>query len=247
MTKTFLIMLATTTLIVGFVEPVLAAGRPGGFHMGPPSSVMMGPPSGMGVGSSAAATMGPPSGVVSHFPEGARFGSPPEVPNEPATANVQVGARASGSIGPAHADRGITDAANILGNLNAAHAAPQALAHASSHSIVGALANYKTSMISAQASIKYYSNLVGQDETAVASAQANLNALQNSGNASQSEISSAQAQLASAQQQLSSDQAELAAAQSEVVTAQNTLATASNKELTPQAIVKIDALLGISS
>lgn len=242
MTKIFLSMLAATTFVVGFVEPGFAAGPPGGFHMGPPSSMMMGPPSGLGIGSPAAATMGPPSTALSHIPEGVRFGSPPE-----AAANAEIGTHVGNSNGPDNPDRGIAGAANILGNLNAAHAAPQALAHASPHSIVGALATYRSSMISAQASIKYYGNLVSQDEAAVSAAQTTLNALQNSGSASQSEIASAQTQLAAAQQQLSSDQAQLAAAQSEVIAAQNTLAAASNKQLTPQVIVRINALLGISS
>ncbi len=42
-------------------------------------------------------------------------------------------------------------AANVLGNLNAAHASSMALAHASSHSTVGAIATYKTSMTNALA------------------------------------------------------------------------------------------------
>ena len=37
-------------------------------------------------------------------------------------------------------------AANVLGNLNAAHASSVALQHASSHSMVGAIATYRTSM-----------------------------------------------------------------------------------------------------
>ncbi len=44
-----------------------------------------------------------------------------------------------------------TRAANVLGNLNAAHASSMALAHASSHSTVGAIATYKTSMTKALA------------------------------------------------------------------------------------------------
>ena len=44
-----------------------------------------------------------------------------------------------------------TRAASILGNLNAAHASSMGLQHASSHSMVGAIATYKTSMTSALA------------------------------------------------------------------------------------------------
>ena len=42
-------------------------------------------------------------------------------------------------------------AANVLGNLNAAHASSMALQHASSHSMVGAIATYRTSMRNALA------------------------------------------------------------------------------------------------
>ena len=42
-------------------------------------------------------------------------------------------------------------AANVLGNLNAAHASSMALQHASSHSTVGAIATYRTSMHNALA------------------------------------------------------------------------------------------------
>jgi hypothetical protein len=42
-----------------------------------------------------------------------------------------------------------TRAANVLGNLNAAHASSMALQHASSNSMVGAVATYKTSMTNA--------------------------------------------------------------------------------------------------
>ena len=42
-------------------------------------------------------------------------------------------------------------AANVLGNLNAAHASSVALQHASSHSMVGAIATYRTSMRNALA------------------------------------------------------------------------------------------------
>ena len=139
------------------------------------------------------------------------------------------------------------DGAAGLGALNAAHASPTALAHASSKSIVGAIAAYKSAMITAQADVSKYTTLVSQDQAAVAAAQANLTALQASKTSTATQISDAQAQLTAAQQQLASDQAQLAAAQAEITSAQNTLASSSNKQLTPDAITRINALLGLSS
>src|SRR5215472_11133924 len=78
-----------------------------------------------GGGPPPSVTMGPPSAAFSHVPNG--------------VANGQ------------NADPDVAAGANLLGNLNAAHASPTALAHASPKSIVGAIAAYKTAVSTAQA------------------------------------------------------------------------------------------------
>ncbi len=264
MTRTFLNLLSATTVVLMAANTAFAAGPPGGFHMGPPSQVMMGlpagasmgPPSGVRMGPPEGVTMGPPSSVTEGTAAGAgaageafrgralgntaRFNS-----NHSLSTSVRSGDSAGASVG--ESSNSLANAAKFLGKLNAAHASNTALSHASPRSVVGALANYKSQTLSAQSQIDTYTSLVNRDQLAVSSAQAQLTSLEHSGTASQTQISQAQAQLNAAQQQLSSDQAQLSAAQAELVSAQNTLQTTTNRQLTPQVIARLNALLGISS
>jgi chromosome segregation ATPase len=183
--------------------------------------------------------MGPPTAVSNHIPPGEALGRPSNL--------------------PPGADPGIADAANLLGNLNAAHASPNAMAHASPNSIVGAIAAYKKATITADAAVTKYTGLVSQDQAAantaqtnLTTAQNNLTTLQNSGTATTQQLASAQAAVDSAKAalntanaQLSADQASLASAQAAVVSAQNTLALQANKPITPTVIAKLNTILGI--
>jgi hypothetical protein len=215
--------------LVGFAQPGLAV-PPGGFiHGGPPASVTMGPP--------ASVTMGPPAGALAHIPQGVPMGKPADLPP----------------------DAGVGNAAHLLGSLNAAHASPTALEHASPNSMVGAIAIYKNATITAEAAVTKYTGLVSADQTAVTDAQANLTsaedaltALKNSGTATQQQLTDAQTAVTDAQTaldaantQLSADQASLASAQADIVSAQTTLAARANKPLTPDVISQLNSLLGI--
>jgi hypothetical protein len=149
----------------------------------------------------------------------------------------------------------VKGAANVLGKLNAAHASPNALEHASAHSIVGELARYKTTIIAARAEVNIFTAKVNVDTAAVSIDTAAVNADQaiiNNPNstaaaiqAAQAQLAADQAKLASDQAQLASDQAQLAAAQAQIVAAQNTLASESNKELTAAALAQVNSLLGL--
>ncbi len=237
-TKLLLVTAAASALI--FIEPGWAGGPPAGVPMGPPASVTMGPPSSVTMGPPSSVTMGPPSSVTMGPPSSVTKGPPANVAMGPpagAMAHIPSGAQAAA---------GEAQAANLLGNLNAAHASSTALEHASSKSIVGAVAQYKTAMLSARADISKYTDLVNWDQAAVDAAQQTLTDLQNSGTATQDQIDAAQTDLTDAQTQLSADQAQLDAANAEIGSAQTQLASSSNKELTPDAIAQVNALLGIN-
>src|SRR5439155_15245808 len=81
------------------------------------------PGNGGGGGPPPTVTMGPPAGAMSHVPNGVANGF--------------------------NANSGLAQAANLLGNLNAAHASANGLAHASPNSIVGKLSIYKSQMTTA--------------------------------------------------------------------------------------------------
>lgn len=212
-------------------------GPPASVTMGPPASAMHGPPSTVTQGPPATATQGPPSAATQGPPAGATH-----VPN---------------GLAKGHAD--IDKAANLLGNLNAAHASDKALEHASPKSVVGAIAAYKKATVTAKADVVKYTDLVAADQTAVNSAQAAVDAsaaklaeLQAAPTpdtdaiaAAQAQLATDQAALASAQQQLAADQASLDAAQTAVTAAQTALAERANKPLTEEVIAQLNTLLGI--
>ena len=135
--------------------------------------------------------------------------------------------------------------ASFLGKLNAAHASTTALEHASATSTVGAIAAYKASTVSAQTSIKQYSGLVSQDQSAVTLAQTALDAAKVANPPVQADIDRATSDLSAAQQKLAADQAQLAASQQAIIDAQTTLSSSTNKALTPEAVAKLNQLLGI--
>lgn len=142
-------------------------------------------------------------------------------------------------------DPKLAKGASFLGNLNAAHASTTALEHASATSTVGAIAAYKASTLSAQTSLKQYTGLVSQDQAAVTLAQSTLDAANSANPPVQADIDRARADLTAAQQKLTADQAQLTAAQQAIVDAQTALSTSTNKELTPDAVSKLNQLLGI--
>lgn len=177
-------------------------GPPASVTMGPPSSVTMGPPAGVTMGPPAGVTMGPPAAAMAHIPNGVPLGRPADVSNMGTNASsgdtigstVSASASANGQNQEASSSANAADAqaANILGNLNAAHASSTAFAHASSKSIVGEIAAYKTAMEAA---------LSETDTTQQAA---------------------------------------------DITAAREQLATESNKQLTPDAVSKVDSLLGIT-
>jgi uncharacterized membrane-anchored protein YjiN (DUF445 family) len=179
--------------------------------------------------------MGPPSGVTQ---------GPPDV----ATSHIPD------TTGPG-TDSSVADAANLLGNLNAGHASEQGLEHASSHSIVGAIEEYKTSVTAAQADITKYTDLVNTDTQNLQDAQTALNTfcatntcpITDNTDPNYGTYNDLNQAVTDATNQLTSDQNSLDAANAAVTDAQNTLADSANKELTPDAIDRLNALLGIGS
>lgn len=258
--KTRAVLIVTTAIGVAFTTGSLAhpgGGVGAGFGVGgPPPSVTMGPPAGV--------TMGPPAAALSHIPNGVPFGQPavPQGAAAKAGMNIGNGVSASATANVSNAvdsDPGIANAAAELGKLNAAHASPVALQHASPKSIVGAISAYKSATVTAQAAVTKDTTLVSQDnatvtadQTTLANAQNALTTLQKSGTATQQQLTDAQTAVTNAQTaldaantQLASDQAALSSAQASLVSAQNTLASATNKTLTPSVVARLNALLGI--
>lgn len=227
--KHHFLMAATAAATLFLVEPALAVGPPAGVRMGPPASVTMGPPASVTMGPPASVTMGPPASVtmgppasvtmgppssvtrgpsataLAHIPNGVPLGKPDVPQGTAASSGDTIGSTVSASAttnvqdpsGPASDNSSVADAADILGNLNAAHASSTALAHASSNSIVGEIAAYKTAMDTAY-------------------------------------------------QDYNSGTIDYTTYQGDVSTAQTNLSTASNKQLTSDAIAKIDNLLGVT-
>jgi len=227
MKKSQLLFLTAAASALVIAEPAIAAGPPGGVPMGPPAGVTMGPPAGVTMGPPAGVTMGPPSGVTQGPPAGVTHG--------PSTASLN-----------GHAATGKGEAANLIGNMNAAHASEMGLEHASSNSVVGALDDYRKTVAGAREDIATYTDAVEQDQIAVDEAQAALDDLVDSGTATQQQIEQAEADLATAQDQLATDQGLLDGAQAEVTQAETDLASVSNKELGPDEFDKINELLGLN-
>lgn len=247
-----ILFLATTATIAAFANPSVA--HPGG-----------GAGVGLGVGGPpASVTMGPPAAAMSHIPNGVGVGKPAVPPGQAAKADDTIGGGVAGSVTAnvsttTDSDPSVANAAAELGKLNAAHASPEALQHASPKSIVGAISAYKSATVTAQAAVNKYTTLVSQDNATVtadqvtlSNAQNALTALQNSTTATQAQLMTAQTAVTNAQTalnaattQLTSDKASLASAQAAIVSAQTTLASRTNKPLTPTVIAQLNALLGI--
>ncbi len=145
----------------GFAAPPagLTLGPPASVTMGPPAGVSMGPPASVTMGPPASVAMGPPAAALAHIPDGVPLGPPATLPQGPAaSAGDSIGATVSASA-RVHAgdnlgvstDGGVDSAADLLGNLNAAHASEQGMAHAAAGSIVGEIAAYKSAMTAAMA------------------------------------------------------------------------------------------------
>lgn len=223
----------------------------------PPAGVPHGPPAGIPMGPPAGVPHGPPAGVPHGPPQGVPQGKPQGLPDSATSIGANVHASASAHAAAPH-DPSLEKGASLLGKLNAAHASDTALAHASSKSVVGALATYKSSTLSAQADVSTYTEAVATDQANVAAdqkaitdAQQALTEAQNANDqaaidAANADLAAAQNQLATDQSQLSADQASLAAAQQAIVDAQTTLSSSTNKTLTPEVVAKLNALLGIS-
>ena len=251
-------LLSATTFVVTITATAVVAGPPSSFHLGPPSGVFMGPSAGANMGTSAAMRVGPPTGVPLEQPPNATDGAAARADTGPnafhsrgldgtsrTSLNSSMVSREE-TVGSKAKSTSLADAAKFLGKLNAAHASSTALSHASSRSIVGALASYRSQTLSAQSKIDTYSSLINADEKALLAAQTQLATLEKSGTASQNQITEAQAQLSAAQQKLSLDENQLNAAQAELISAKNTLQATTKRQLTPQVIAKVNVLLGIS-
>ncbi|MEY4250655.1 MAG: hypothetical protein RJA87_2288 [Pseudomonadota bacterium] len=200
-------------------------------------------------------TLAATSQVLAAPPQGVRP-SPPNRPPAPVTPRVQpvpkmapqpnaIIRRPSVAQATPRLDPKLAKGASFLGNLNAAHASTKALEHASPTSTVGAIAAYKTSTLNAQTSLKQYAGLVSQDQAAVTLAQSTLDAANSANPPVQAEIDRARADLIAAQQKLAADQAQITAAEQAITDAQAALSNSTNKELTPDAIAKLNQLLGI--
>ena len=167
-----------------------------------------------GGGPPSTVTMGPPSAAFSHVPNG-----------------VANGQNAGGAANDA----------NLLGNLNAAHASASALAHASPNSIVGKLAIYKGQLTTALANEQAAQTAVNNDNTRIN----NDNAIINNPASSAADVANAKADLALAQTQLGIDQTTLANAQKAVANVEASLSNFANKTVTPAVIARVNTLLGV--
>lgn len=230
--KTFLTSLSAASVLAltagaAFAGPPagVPVGPPAGIPMGPPAGVPTGPPAGIPHGPPAGITAGPPSAATSHIPEGVTMG-----------AQGDVGASAANHA----SDTGA--AASLLKQLNAGHASDTGLAHASSKSIVGAIGAYKTATLSAQADVSAYTVKVQEDQTSVDAAQTAYDAVDPTDTTA---LADAQATLDAAKAQLAADQASLDAANLAVTDAQTQLSSSTNVTLTPEVVGKLDNLLGI--
>jgi hypothetical protein len=151
--KANVLMLSAAAAMLTFTGTSFAGGPPVGVGMGgPPPSVTMGPPAGVG--------MGPPAAAVAHIPSGVPLGQPSVPQRSAASSGVTIGGSVSASahskndtasIDASTSDQADVNAADELGKLNAAHASAKAMVHASSKSIVGEIATYKSAMQSALA------------------------------------------------------------------------------------------------
>jgi hypothetical protein len=189
---------------------------------------------------------GPPAAVVMNLPAGGSAQSPQDAEQDNPTSPPQIAPPISLSRGDA-ADPDIADAADLLGDPPAGH------------SILGAVAAYKSATLAAQADLAKYTDLVNRDQAALnaaqndlAGGQDNLALLQNSVIASeqqlmdaQAAIGKAQAALVAAATQLTTDEAALTAAQAEISSAQTRLASAASRPLPPPVISRLNTILGI--
>src|SRR5215470_7704164 len=116
---------------------------------------------------SAIAVLAMVGGAAAHPGHGA--GGPP--------STVTMGPPAAVNHVPNGNDNGIGQAASLLGDLNAAHASSTALEHASSNSIVGAIALYKAAMMKALADLKAAQQ--ANDQNAINAANAEIMAAEN--------------------------------------------------------------------
>ena len=158
------------------------------------------------------------SGAAAHPGHGA--GGPP--------STVTMGPpSAAFSHAPNGAANGAANDANLLGNLNAAHASASALAHASPNSIVGKLAIYKTQLTTALAQEQAAQDAVNADNAIINNPLSTL------------------AQVNTAKAQLLIDQAALNTAQMNVANIEGSLSTFANKTVTPAVIARVNTLLGI--
>jgi hypothetical protein len=162
------------------------------------------PGHGAGGGPPAGATFGPPAAAMAHIPNGVANG---------------------------FNDNGVGAAANLLGKLNAAHASPTALAHASPNSIVGELGAYKAAMLTDEANLQSAQAAVTADEAKITSDTATFGA--------------GSSQVAADNAQLATDEAAVAAAQAAIAAEEASLAQIGNKPLTPAVIAQVNTLLGL--
>src|SRR5947209_3932128 len=133
-TTVLLLAAAATTLAVG---PAFARGAPAGAG-GPPPGVTVGPPAAALAHIPHGLSVGPPPGVVAGRPQVAHVAPPPQ---SDARHHPSADPDAVGDLHGTPADPDdVKNGGDSLGNLNAAHASPTALEHASPHSIVGKLA-----------------------------------------------------------------------------------------------------------
>lgn len=187
---------------------------------------------------------GPPAAIAMAVPAGGSSQSPDTAGPDTSAAATAI----SLNLGAAP-DSGIASAADLLRGLNPA--AP--------HSMLGAIAAYKSATLAAQADTAKYTSLVSQDQAALTgaqndlvSAQDNFALLQESIATSEQQLADAEAAIGQAQSalvqvatQLTTDEAALTAAQAEIGSAQTRLASAANRPLPPQVISRLNGILGI--
>jgi hypothetical protein len=186
---------------------------------------------------------GPPAAIAMNVPAGGVSQSPDAASPDSAAATA-----ISLSLGDAP-DPGIASAADLLRGLNPA--APQ--------SMLGAIAAYKSATLAAQADAARYTDLVSQDQAALAGAQNDLTSaednfalLRESIATSEQQLADAAATISKAQSalvqvatRLTTDEAALTAAEADISSTRTRLSSAANRPLSPPVISRLNGMLGI--
>lgn len=233
------LLLASTSAIslAFFVQPAIAGGPPAGVSGGPPSFVTMGPPASVTMGPPAGVTMGPPANVTMGPPAGVTMGPPASVtmgPPAAAMARIPHGV----PLGqPATLPQGASaSGGNTIGGTVSASA--KLNAHGPANESTGGSVTTNTS-----------TDLTDTQEANAASELGKLNAAHASATAmAHASSKSIVGQIAAYKVAMQSALAETDTTQqaTDITAARVQLASTTNKQLTPDAISKVDNLLGIT-